>query len=98
MQLTLASCPRKALGAVAEQPPRRHPIYEPDKPAAGVLHLEHLTATLAELLDHRTGQILRNVDGDLLIRLLPLPILRPQDDARPRDREFVALATHGLHQ
>src|SRR5690606_23936625 len=98
VQLSLTPRIREELGPVTEEAPRGHPVNQPHESATGVLHLQHLAAALAQLLDDRTGQALRYVDHHLLVRLLALTVLgRTPDHPRSRHGDLVTLQTHSVH-
>src|SRR6185437_15897057 len=85
--------------AVPEQSTRGNAIQQSHQSLSGVLHLEHLAAARTELLDHGAKVFLGNVDRELFVRLETLTARTlARDDARPRDLELVALATHSFHQ
>jgi hypothetical protein len=65
---------------------------------ADVLHRRHAALALGQLLDHRSGRALGNVDHHVLHGLADAPVDLAQDDLGARDGELVALATHGLDQ
>src|SRR5690606_42149824 len=51
------------LGTVAEEPARGDAVDQPHQPPARIAHLQHLSAPLPQLLDHRPHQGVRDVDG-----------------------------------
>src|SRR4051812_48905033 len=87
------------LRAVAEQPTGRDAIQYAHESLTGILHLDHLTATWTELLDHDTEKVFGDVDRKLLVRLELLAVHpRLQDHARTRDLKLVPFATHRLDE
>src|SRR5215208_5540678 len=86
------------LRPLAAQAAGRDAIQQSYRSLAGILHLDHLTATRAALLDHISEMFRWNVERQLLVPRQSLAARTPAGDhARTRHLKLVALATHRLH-
>src|SRR5436190_7069018 len=81
-----------------EQSARRDLVDGVHHAVVAVLHVLERSAAAAGELDHGAELFLRDLDLELLVRLLRLAVDFLQDHLRPRDLELVTLAPHRLDE
>ena len=84
--------------AEADHRAARHAVLDARAPEAGVRHLHHAAAALAEALGHDPDELLGHVDDDELHRLAELAVDRLGHDLGVAELQLVALAAHRLDE
>src|SRR5439155_20783272 len=84
--------------AEAEQPARRDPPDTVGAAVVAVLHVQQLAAAAARELDDGAERRLRDLDLELLVRLVALAVHDVLDDLGPRDLQLVSLAPQVLDE
>ena len=81
---------------IADQAARRGVEYDTRLAGTRGPHVKHRRLAPVHRIDDCAGELLVDVDRDLLDRLLPLPVLGPDQDARARHCHLEPLAPHRL--